>query len=38
VIYPLAVSWFAQGRLRLTERGAELDDQLLPDTGHVIRS
>lgn len=38
VIYPLAVSWFAQGRLRLTERGAELDAQPLPATGHVIRS
>ncbi|MBW5414352.1 phosphoribosylglycinamide formyltransferase [Pseudomonas sp. MAG002Y] len=38
VIYPLAISWFAQGRLRLTERGAELDAQPLPATGHVIRS
>ncbi|TWI58582.1 phosphoribosylglycinamide formyltransferase-1 [Pseudomonas duriflava] len=38
MIYPLAVSWFAQGRLCLTERGAELDGQPLPLTGHVIRS
>jgi phosphoribosylglycinamide formyltransferase-1 len=38
MIYPLAVSWFAQGRLQLTEQGAELDGQLLPPTGHVIRS
>ncbi|MFI8557678.1 phosphoribosylglycinamide formyltransferase [Pseudomonas putida] len=36
-IYPLAVHWFAQGRLRLGEQGALLDDQPLPASGHLIR-
>lgn len=30
-IYPLAVRWFAQGRLRLRADGAELDGRLLAD-------
>jgi phosphoribosylglycinamide formyltransferase-1 len=38
VIYPLAVRWFAEGRLQLTAHGAELDEQLLPSTGHLIRT
>jgi phosphoribosylglycinamide formyltransferase-1 len=38
VIYPLAVRWFAEGRLRLSAQGAELDEQLLPSTGHLIRT
>jgi phosphoribosylglycinamide formyltransferase-1 len=37
-IYPLAVRWFAEGRLRLGEQGALLDDQPLPSTGHLIRT
>ncbi|OYW90971.1 MAG: phosphoribosylglycinamide formyltransferase, partial [Pseudomonadales bacterium 32-61-5] len=37
VIYPLAVRWFAEGRLRLGAQGAMLDDILLPVTGHLIR-
>ena len=37
VIYPLAVRWFAEGRLRLASEGAMLDDVLLPVTGHLIR-
>ncbi|WP_369990180.1 phosphoribosylglycinamide formyltransferase [Pseudomonas xanthosomatis] len=37
-IYPLAVRWFAEGRLRLGEQGALLDDQPLPASGHLIRS
>lgn len=37
VIYPLAVRWFAEGRLRLTSEGAMLDGVLLPVTGHLIR-
>lgn len=37
IIYPLAVRWFAEGRLRLAEQGAMLDDMLLPPTGHSIR-
>ncbi|WP_145193304.1 phosphoribosylglycinamide formyltransferase [Pseudomonas sp. URMO17WK12:I11] len=36
-VYPLAVHWFAQGRLRLGEQGALLDDQPLPASGHMIR-
>ncbi|MBC9251750.1 phosphoribosylglycinamide formyltransferase [Pseudomonas alcaligenes] len=37
-IYPLAMHWFAAGRLRLAEQGAMLDNQPLPATGHLIRS
>lgn len=37
VIYPLAVRWFAEGRLRLAEQGAMLDTLLLPATGHSLR-
>jgi len=37
-IYPLAVRWFAEGRLRLGEDGALLDGKLLPTTGHSIRN
>lgn len=36
-IYPLAVSWFAAGRLRLGESGALLDGQPLAASGHLIR-
>ncbi|WP_028694789.1 phosphoribosylglycinamide formyltransferase [Pseudomonas cremoricolorata] len=36
-IYPLAVRWFAEGRLRLGEEGALLDGQPLPASGHLIR-
>ncbi len=38
VIYPLAVRWFAEGRLRLAEQGAMLDNILLPATGHLLRT
>ncbi len=38
LIYPLAVRWFAEGRLRLTAQGAMLDDQALPSSGHLIRT
>ena len=37
LIYPLAVRWFAEGRLRLGAQGAMLDDQPLPASGHLIR-
>ncbi len=37
-IYPLAVRWFAEGRLRLGEHGAMLDGKPLPATGHLIRT
>ncbi|MNF75180.1 Phosphoribosylglycinamide formyltransferase [compost metagenome] len=36
-IYPLAVRWFAEGRLRLGDQGALLDGQPLAATGHLIR-
>ncbi len=38
LIYPLAVRWFAEGRLRLGAQGAMLDDQPLPASGHLIRT
>ena len=37
-IYPLAVRWFAEGRLRLGAQGAMLDGQPLPVSGHLIRT
>lgn len=37
-IYPQAVRWFAEGRLRLTPQGAVLDGEILPATGHLIRT
>ncbi|MBU2014581.1 MAG: phosphoribosylglycinamide formyltransferase [Gammaproteobacteria bacterium] len=36
-IYPLAMRWFAEGRLRLAEQGAMLDDVNLPASGYQIR-
>jgi phosphoribosylglycinamide formyltransferase-1 len=36
-IYPLAIRWFAEGRLSLGEQGALLNGQLLPASGHLIR-
>lgn len=35
-IYPLAVSWFARGRLRMVEDHAELDGKLLPRGGKRV--
>lgn len=37
-IYPLAVHWFAEGRLILGDQGALLDGQLLAASGHLIRT
>ncbi|MBI6566727.1 phosphoribosylglycinamide formyltransferase [Pseudomonas synxantha] len=37
-IYPLAVRWFAEGRLILGHQGALLDGQLLAASGHLIRT
>lgn len=34
-IYPLAVKWFLENRLCLTDNGAMLDNQLLPTTGFL---
>ncbi|WP_323847198.1 phosphoribosylglycinamide formyltransferase [Microbulbifer magnicolonia] len=36
VIYPLAVSWFARGRLRMVEDRSELDGELLPRCGKQL--
>ncbi|MEK1906276.1 MAG: phosphoribosylglycinamide formyltransferase [Pseudomonas sp.] len=36
-IYPLAMHWFATGRLRLDSSGTVLDGQTLPASGHLIR-
>ncbi|MFR0688670.1 phosphoribosylglycinamide formyltransferase [Enterobacterales bacterium AE_CKDN230030158-1A_HGKHYDSX7] len=38
VIYPLAMRWFAEGRVRLSEQGATLDGELLPASGHSYRT
>jgi phosphoribosylglycinamide formyltransferase-1 len=35
-IYPLAIRWFAEGRLSLGEQGALLDGQRLGPKGHLI--
>jgi phosphoribosylglycinamide formyltransferase-1 len=37
-IYPLAMRWFAEGRLRLGATGARLDGEELPATGYLIRT
>ncbi|TWR87961.1 phosphoribosylglycinamide formyltransferase [Pseudomonas saxonica] len=37
-IYPLAVRWFAEGRLSLDEQCALLDGQLLAASGHLLRT
>ena len=34
-IYPLAVKWFLEKRLRLTDNGAQLDGALLPASGFI---
>jgi phosphoribosylglycinamide formyltransferase-1 len=36
-IYPLAVRWFAEGRLRLRDNRAYLDGEPLPLTGHPFQ-
>ena len=36
-IYPLAIRWFAEGRLSLGAKGALLDGQLIAANGHLIR-
>ncbi|WP_237060029.1 phosphoribosylglycinamide formyltransferase [Microbulbifer sediminum] len=38
IIYPLAVRWFAEGRLRMAGDHSELDGEPLPATGKLIRS
>lgn len=38
LIYPLAMRWFAEGRLRLDEHGATLDGEPLAATGYPFRT
>ncbi len=38
LIYPLAIRWFAEGRLALSEQGASLNGQLLGPSGHLIQA
>ena len=33
IIYPIAASWYLQGRLKLTDQGAYLDDNPIPAAG-----
>ena len=37
-IYPLAIRWFAEGRLHLTADGVMLDGGRLPASGHLIQT
>lgn len=36
VIYPLAVNWFAEGRLRMDNHHSLLDNQVLPASGFIL--
>jgi phosphoribosylglycinamide formyltransferase-1 len=36
IIYPLAVKWFAEGRLSMQDGRAQLDNEPLPASGHLI--
>lgn len=36
IIYPLAVKWFAEGRLQMKDGRAFLDNEPLPASGHLI--
>lgn len=38
LIYPLAIRWFAEGRLALSEHGASLNGQPLGPGGHLIQA
>lgn len=37
-IYPIAVKWFVEGRLKMTEHKAQLDNEDLPSTGLVLQA
>jgi phosphoribosylglycinamide formyltransferase-1 len=37
-IYPLAVRWYAEGRLQLVHGQCKLDGELLPPEGHLINA
>jgi len=36
IIYPMAVKWFAEGRLKMIENKAVLDGEPLPKNGHQV--
>ena len=38
IVYPLAVKWFAQGKLRMLDGRAELNGELLPACGYQIEA
>tara|TARA_R110002072_G_scaffold172728_5_gene327082 strand:+ start:29363 stop:30031 length:669 start_codon:yes stop_codon:yes gene_type:complete len=38
IIYPIAVKWFVEGRLKITENKAHLDNVKLPDSGLVLEA
>ena len=38
IIYPLAVKWFAEGRLRMANGEVFLDNELLPPSGYLINA
>ena len=38
IIYPLAVKWFAEGRLRMDDGAVFLDNELLPPSGYLINA
>lgn len=38
VIYPLAVKWFAEGRLKMKENRSWLNNELLPEQGYLIEN
>lgn len=38
IIYPIAVKWFVDGRLTMTDEGARLDNKLLPVGGLILES
>ncbi len=38
IIYPLAVKWFAEGRLHMNDNGVFLNNELLPPSGYLINA
>lgn len=38
VIYPIAVKWFVEGRLKMVDQKAYLDNELLPESGLVLEA
>ncbi len=38
IIYPIAVKWFIDGRLNMTDNDAMLDNEILPETGLILEN